>query len=333
MAGRRPPRGPRATAGRARSGPGRRPAGRSRPRARRSIRRASSSSAIERRVEGDGHDLRWRDEPGDPLVELDERAELGDRERRLGQVVEVVLGEARLVDEDHRVRRRAVDEPQRHGAVGRVVDGALALDEDPVAARLALLDEPLDRAVGEVADRPIDGHAPALDHHPGLAGRDHGGRHAVAAGRRRPAPARPTSCRCAQSVPTVRITRLPGQVPPADRRLHPVRRPPVVDERDAGGGGGRGELRVVAQELVEAGMDVEAGRDGLERIAAASSGGSLPPVGAMPMSRPSGRTGPAERLVEAGHERDVAAGQELAAGSARPSSSRGWRRCRRGRSG
>ena len=136
-------------------------------------RRASASSAIERGVERERDDLRRRDEAGDPLVELDERAELGDRERRLGQVVEVVLGLAGLVDEDHRVRGRAVDQAHRDRAVGRVVDRALALDEDPVAAALALLDEPLDGAVGEVADDPVDGHAPALDHHPGLAGRDH----------------------------------------------------------------------------------------------------------------------------------------------------------------
>ena len=49
---------------------------------------------------------------------------------------------------------------------------------------LALLDEPLDGAVREVADDPVDGDAPALDHHPGLAGRDHDRRGAVAPRRR-----------------------------------------------------------------------------------------------------------------------------------------------------
>ena len=106
-----------------------------------------------------------------------------------------MLAEARLVDHDHRLRRRAVDERERHRRVGRVVERALALDDDPVAERLALLDQPLDGALGEVADEPVDRDAPALDHHPGLAGR-----HERRAGRRpRPppggAPARPTSCR------------------------------------------------------------------------------------------------------------------------------------------
>ena len=120
---------------RRRSGPGRRPAARSRRRSRRYSARASSSSGIERRVERDRDDLRRRDEPGDPLVEVDERpgrSAIGND--ALGQVVEVVLGQAGLVDQDHRLRRRAVDQRQRHRRVGRVVERALALDDDPVAA-------------------------------------------------------------------------------------------------------------------------------------------------------------------------------------------------------
>ena len=57
---------------------------------------------------------------------------------------------------------------------------------------------------------------------------------------------------------------LAGQVLPPDGRLHPVRRPPVVDEPRAGRGGRRRELRVVAEELVQPGVDVEAGGDRLE---------------------------------------------------------------------
>ena len=68
----------------------------------------------------------------------------------------------------------------------------------------------------------------------------------------------------AQSVPTVRITRLPGPWRPPDGGLHPVRRPAVVDDPRPGRGGRRGELRVVAEERVEAGVDVEAGLDRLE---------------------------------------------------------------------
>ena len=111
-------------------------------------------------------------------------AQLGDREGRFGQVVEVVLPEPRLVDEHHRVRRRAVDQPHRDGAVRRVVDGALAFDEHPVAARFALLDQPFDGPIREVADDPVYRHAPALDHHPGLAGRHHHRRCPVSTGRR-----------------------------------------------------------------------------------------------------------------------------------------------------
>ena len=149
---------------------------------------------------------------------------VGDRERRVGQVVEVVLGLAGLVDEDHRLGRRAVDQRERHRRVRRVVERALALDDHPVAAPLALLDHPLDRALGEVADEAVDRGAPAVDHHPGLAGRDE----------RRPIgrpPGPPTrSSRAtdilpiAQSVPTVRITRLPG----------PWRRPTAVSIRSGG---------------------------------------------------------------------------------------------------
>ena len=51
-------------------------------------------------------------------------------------------------------------------------------------------------------------------------------------------------------------------VPPADGRLHPVGRAPVVDDPRARRRGRRGELRVVAEELVQPGVDVEARRDG-----------------------------------------------------------------------
>ena len=109
---------------------------------------------------------------------------------------------------------------------------------------------------------PVDGHAPALDHHPGLAGRDHDRRVAGARGRPRRSSSATDILPIAQSVPTVRMTRLPGQVPPADGRLHPVRRPPVVDDARAGAPAAAGELRVVAEERVQAGVDVEAGVDG-----------------------------------------------------------------------
>ena len=231
-AGRRPRPGPPARAGRPRSGTGRPWADPVSAATCSMIRRASSSSRIERGVERDRDDLRRRDEPGDPLVELDEPGQRGDRERRLGEMVEVVLHESRLVDHDHRLRRRAVDERQRHRRVGRVVERALALDDDPVAEPLALLDQPLDRALGEVADQPVDGDAPALDHHPGLAGRHEDG--PVAGGQRRATQlerdrhlADRAVAADGQDHPLARA------VAPADRRLHPIRRASEVDDRRA----------------------------------------------------------------------------------------------------
>ncbi len=57
---------------------------------------------------------------------------------------------------------------------------------------------------------------------------------------------------------------LARQVPAPDRGLHPVRRPPVVDQPRAGRRRSRRELRIVAEELVQAAVDIEAGRDRLE---------------------------------------------------------------------
>jgi hypothetical protein len=87
-----------------------------------------------------------RDQLGDALMHLDERHERRDRERHVGRWSKSCFRKAWLVYEDHGVRCPAVDETHRHRAVSRMVDRALALDEHPVAAGLALLDEPLDRA-------------------------------------------------------------------------------------------------------------------------------------------------------------------------------------------
>ena len=100
-------------------------------------------------------------------------------------MVEVVRREADLVDENHGVRRRAVDQAEGHRAVRGVVERTLALDEDPVPHRLALLHEPLDGPVEEVADDTVDRDAPAVDHHAGLAARHEDG--PVAGLERRPA--------------------------------------------------------------------------------------------------------------------------------------------------
>ena len=105
-----------------------------------------------------------------------------------------------------------------------MVERALALDEDPVAEALALLDQPLDGALREVADEPVHRHAPALDHHPGLTGRHERRPISPAAGRARRSSSATDILPIAQSVPTVRMTRLPG----------PWRRPTAVSMRSGG---------------------------------------------------------------------------------------------------
>ena len=170
-------------------------------------------------------------------------------------------GEARPVHENHRVRRAAVDEPHGHAAVRRVVDGPLALHQDPIAAGLPLLHEPLAGALDEVTDHAVHGHAPALDHHAGLAGGHEAGGPAGGGGG---APELQRHGHLADGA--VRAHRedhaLAGEMAAAHRRDHALRRPAVVDDPDARGPSGLRELLVVAQERVQAGQDVQAGPDG-----------------------------------------------------------------------
>ena len=134
----------------------------------------------------------------------------------------------------------------------------------PVAARLALLDQPLHGALEEVRDDPVDGRRPSP-------------RSSSRSGRwPRTRPIGPPACAArrsssatdilpiAQSVPTVSITRLPGLVAAADGGVHALRRPPVVDQPDARRPRGLGELRVVAEERVQAGRGCR-GRSGSRR--------------------------------------------------------------------
>ena len=180
-------------------------------------------------------------------MQVDEGGQVGDREGGTGQVVEVVLGLAGLVDEDHGVWRRAVDERKRHRRVGRVVERALTLDDHPITAPLALLDEPLDRPLGEVADQPIDRDAPALDHHPGLAGRDERGGTACGAGGGAELQRDRHLADCAVGSDREDDS-LVRTVKAADGRLHPSWRPAVVDDRRSGCRRGAGELGVVRDE-------------------------------------------------------------------------------------
>ena len=284
---------------------------------------ASSSSRCSEVLQRDRDDLRGRDEPGDRSWRSMNGGRSAIGNERLGQVVEVVVGQARLVDHDHRVRRRPVDEAERHRRVGRVVERALALDDDPVAAALALLDHPLDRALDEVADHPVDRDAPALDHHPGLAGRDERRRRRPRA-RADAARARPTSCRSRSPCPRSGSPACPGACRRPTAVSVPLRRAPVVDDPDARGRARPRELRVVAEERVQAGVDVEAGRIAA-RIVARQSSGSLPPVGAMPMRSVSGARLRASASSSVADDRDVVAGPDRPATRGRcgrPASSR-----------
>ena len=97
----------------------------------------------------------------------------------------------------------------------------------------------------------------------------------------------------------------------ADRGLHPLGRSSVVDDRRS---------RAAAAAFANSGSsprnvwrpptDIEAGVD-RGRIVARHAAGSLPPVGAMPMSSESGGVGEREGLGQGRHDRDVVAGQKV----------------------
>ena len=133
-----------------------------------------------------------------------------------------------------------------------MVERTLALDDDPVAEILALLDHPLDGALGEVGDKPVHRDAPALDHHPGLAGRHERGRVTRLEGC-------PSQFECDGHLadravgPDGQDDALPRLVPSSDGRLHPLRRSPIVDDPRAACLGFGGEFRVVGEERVETG--------------------------------------------------------------------------------
>ena len=172
-----------------------------------------------------------------------------------------------------------------------MIERALALDKHPVAERLALLDEPFDGALGEVADEAVDRDAPALDHHPGLAGRHE--RRGVA-GRECGAPQLECDGHLAdravaadrQDDPLARC------MTASDSGLETIGRSPVVDDRDPAGCGRSAELRVVADERVESRQHVQTCRDGGEDDRPPCVG-SRPPVGAMPINSASGGFEPA----------------------------------------
>ena len=143
-------------------------------------RRAGVVVALDPRgVEGDACHLRLARRERYRLVQSHELRKR--RDRVPGAAFD--LRRARRVAEDEEMRRRAVDEPERHARVHRVDERALPLDEEQLAAApLALDDEPLGGAGEEVGDDRVDGDAPACDRDPRLSGRHEDGRE--------PAPAR-----------------------------------------------------------------------------------------------------------------------------------------------
>ena len=169
----------------------------------------------ERRVERHRHDLRRRDEPRDLLVERDERR----RAARSGSATSGRWSKSWSAMPGLWTMTIACGvvpwmSPSVTRAVRGVVQAPLPLDDHPVAARLALLGEPLGGALDEVGDDPVDGHAPALDHHPGLAG---GHERRAAAGRGRRAAQLEGDGHLAD-----RAVRADGQEHPLARRVPPA---------------------------------------------------------------------------------------------------------------
>jgi hypothetical protein len=169
---------------------------------------------------------------------------------------------AGAVAEDKQVRRAAVQQPHRDARVGRVDERALALHEEQLLppAPVALDDEPLRGARDEVGDDCVHRDAPARDHDPRLAGRD--------------------EPRCTPAPPGLEVElerdrlfadRALGADGVDDRRWQlevlarrdrePVGRAAEVAQLDVVVARERGQLRVVADELVEPALDVEPGCD------------------------------------------------------------------------
>ena len=95
-----------------------------------------------------------------------------------------------------------------------------------------------------------------------------------------------------------------------DGRLHPLRRPAVVDDprparaAAAAANSGSSPMNVWRPDRTSSPAAIAA------RMIVRQAAGSLPPVGAIPISSASGGVGQGERLVEGRDDRDVVAGQE-----------------------
>ena len=160
------------------------------------------------------------------------------------------------------MRRGAVDQAERHARVRGVESDALALDPEQLSpARVPLDDEPLGRAGDEVGDDRVDGDPPAGDRDPGLAGRDEDRREPAARCASRSSSSETVIFPIAQSEPTV------STIVAGSSRFSPVGhvqtggRLAQVAQLDAVLARELDQLRVVAQELVQAVLDVEPARD------------------------------------------------------------------------
>src|SRR5213075_1217324 len=190
-----------------------------------------------------------------PLVQLDELAQRRDRVRPAPGTLD--LRAAALVAEDEQVRNAPVVEAERDAGVHGVQERALALDPEQLAAALAPLDdEALCGARDEVGHDRVDRDSPAGDHHPRLSRRDED---------------RPNTASPRLEVELARDRHLPDRAVGADgeddrrvdrqvlagRGREPGRRPAQVAQLDASLLGERAKLRVVAEEDMEAVLDVE----------------------------------------------------------------------------
>ena len=134
-------------------------------------------------------------------------------------------GRSRTVAEHERVGQAAVQEPERDARVGRVLERALALDEQQRRALRALLDQPRGGAGDEVRDHVVDRDPPAGDRDARSARWRRRRTRGRARGRRRRARASRTSCRSRS--PSRRCARRarPGASPgPAGRSARAARR-------------------------------------------------------------------------------------------------------------
>ena len=115
------------------------------------------------------------------------------------------LGRAGRVTQHEDMRRRAVDQPERHSRVQRVHERALPFHEQELASAARAFDHERFRgAREEVGDDRIDGDAPPRDGDAGLTGRHEDGRETAPAEPRGRARPRPSSCRSRSPNPTVR---------------------------------------------------------------------------------------------------------------------------------